>query len=179
MGGWHLNITFFLFAGSISDRAEKVVPLKKPTTYVLRTLGLRCGTRAHGAHVAQDAAAAKKMFGIPLTSVEDVKRFARENTSSFLQFAHNKKTGQFFGKTCKGWGVLLAWTFTSSFLSQCRPNSRLFSRLLLDSGSSVCSSLVHLSFHHTRAWERCTTYQLWPLCLPKLSQCKNRSKPPA
>ena len=37
----------------------------------------------------------------------ELKLLLREKANRFLHFAHNKETGQFFGKTCKGWGVLL------------------------------------------------------------------------
>ena len=42
-----------------------------------------------------------------MISGEKLKLLVREKVNRFLHFAHNKETGQFFGKTCKGWGVLL------------------------------------------------------------------------
>ena len=33
-----------------------------------------------------------------------IKKLLHDKASNFLQFAYNRKTGKFFGKTCKGWG---------------------------------------------------------------------------
>lgn len=33
-----------------------------------------------------------------------IKKVLHDKASDFLQFAYNRKTRQFFGKTCKGWG---------------------------------------------------------------------------
>lgn len=40
-------------------------------------------------------------------SAARLKQLAREKAISFLHFAHNKENGEFFGKTCKGWGKLV------------------------------------------------------------------------